>query len=76
MKMNGMELSLEELEKVTGGKWTPETLTAEERAKLESYQAIIEGYKNGTLTMSPAEFMAASKELLAYVAELDRKYGK
>ena len=66
-----MNLNMEELEMVTGGKWTPDTLNEEERAEWEDI-----GHQFALIGDSLSAAKAAWARYSDFKARMDAKYGK
>ncbi len=67
-----MNLNMEDLEIVTGGGWTIDTITPEERKELLTLYAII--YYMNPLE-DKAKYDEVEKQILEFEAALDAKYG-
>ena len=68
-----MKLDLEDLEKVTGGKWTPDTLTPEEFSEYLQLKAAYEhSFKFGNKSPEHDEALA---NFNAFFDRMNEKYG-
>ena len=69
----GMKLNMEDLEKVTGGKWSTQTLTLDELSEyLQLKKAYEDSFKFGNKS---SEHDAALANLNAFYDRMDEKYG-
>ena len=71
MENNMKKLSKEELKKISGGAWDPDTITPEESA--EYYKVIDEVF--GSPKKSDAEIRASMEKLYEFCRRMNAKYG-